>query len=488
MKPFTAPSLHRSLLLLIILAMGCAGEKEQEPPLFRAGGKSVSSQEFRRRCEFTIIPRPFRDKSILLDNLIAEKLLAAAAERSAGTELAPRHAAMLQGIKEQKMRELLFKQVASHPVPERPSEQMERFRISQVEYQLAWQTVTGAAAVVQARQAVAAGDGAAYFAQLSLAQVPGQRTVQWDDPALGPLETALFSRVRHTGEVIGPVEVEEGIHLLVKIQGWRNQPVIGAEEQQVRMRQLEARRQQQEENRAWQSWTRAALSGTRIEFNPEVFDRLLALYQSRIKAAAEENITPAGQEGDEPGLAEIWRRLEEEPEAPFFQVNDRLWTVADFRQAVAVHPLVFSTADPWNMPVKIRFRNAVAGLVRDQRLTELAAAEGLDRDPEVMKHVAMWQDALLALRQRQCVLEEAVRRGEVDKDSNRAKKLFLDRYIAALPKEPGLEVAVDYRRLTEITLTPIDMMVLQRNVPWPRAVPGFPLYTSGLSLRWPELE
>jgi hypothetical protein len=101
----------------------CAGDKnsgsksspDADIIIAKAAGREIYYSDFIARAEYTFRPvyckgNSNNDKNIVLNNLIAEKLLAAEAAKQKDNELYPDFINMINGRKEQKMRELLYRQ------------------------------------------------------------------------------------------------------------------------------------------------------------------------------------------------------------------------------------------------------------------------------------------------------------------------------------------------------------------------------------------
>ena len=107
---------HTLILLLgiIFMAVNCsAPHADKETLLVRVGEKTISKNEFIRRAEYTIRPAYCRrdnyiHRKIILNSLIAEKLLALEAGENLPILENKRFQAYMRGRKEQAMRQLLY--------------------------------------------------------------------------------------------------------------------------------------------------------------------------------------------------------------------------------------------------------------------------------------------------------------------------------------------------------------------------------------------
>ena len=107
----------RQVLLGFLVALaalsGCARKDQDQVILARVGDRDITVREFKHRSEFTIRPkypskRGVELNRILLDNLIAEKILALEAGDTCALLRNKMFNAYIRGVQEQSMREELF--------------------------------------------------------------------------------------------------------------------------------------------------------------------------------------------------------------------------------------------------------------------------------------------------------------------------------------------------------------------------------------------
>ena len=111
--PLFSPS---RLLFAIIVLIGCEKDNLSTTPkdiLAKVGDRFITSKDFLQRAEYTIRPEYCKGnyyihKKIILNNLIAEKLLALEIESSNMNAINEGAAAFIKGRKEQSMRQLLY--------------------------------------------------------------------------------------------------------------------------------------------------------------------------------------------------------------------------------------------------------------------------------------------------------------------------------------------------------------------------------------------
>ena len=108
--------MNRNLIIIMIALLGCESKfssDNQLEILAKIGDRLITHQDYLNRAEYTLRPdycrgNQYIHKKIILNNLIAEKLLAIESE-AVNKQIKPENLnAFLKGRKEQAMRQLLY--------------------------------------------------------------------------------------------------------------------------------------------------------------------------------------------------------------------------------------------------------------------------------------------------------------------------------------------------------------------------------------------
>jgi len=108
-------------ILPFLLIFTCTQVDRNDSTIASVKGRKISVNDFKDRAELTIRPaflrgKNFNQKRIVLNSLIAEKILAHEAESDSQITRNEKLQKYVNGIKEQKMRELHFKRFAMDQV------------------------------------------------------------------------------------------------------------------------------------------------------------------------------------------------------------------------------------------------------------------------------------------------------------------------------------------------------------------------------------
>lgn len=478
-------------ILWVALFVFVACEKHEEisgVPLVTIGDRVITRDDFIRRAEYTVRPayasgQTYIHKKIILNTLIAEKLMALEADRE-GTSLDTNQAFQryLAGRQEQVMRQVLFQQEAHEKTTVDSSEQQRAFRLAGKEYHLEYYSLPDTAA---ARSFVAAikdgiGFGEIFRALYRLDSLP-TRSINWLDREDELIRNLVFEEDHEQGSVIGPLETGDGSILVMRVAGWTNRPAISENDITQRWQDVGERLHESAARSRYQAFVADIMRGRQMEFNAAVF-------MPYAQAAADYYLSSAEEKKSALATA-IWNleeNLDIDPgaEYPEVQKQERLftmdgvtWTVEDFEKHLQRHPLVFRKRQMSRTEFPEQFRLAIADMLRDHVVTQYAYDQELDQLPEVQQSRALWSDYYAAKQVRGRVFKES---GVSLADSLTQAAVFkkiLNPFVDSLQAAYHDEIQINMDLFEDIDITSVPMMVSQRGVPFPLMVPAFPILT-----------
>jgi hypothetical protein len=214
-----------------------------------------------------------------------------------------------------------------------------------------------------------------------------RRKIKWVDREHPLVHAALFENNVQKGEVLKPITIDEDQILCIRILGWSDEMALTEQQQRERLNRVRQNLVELEAEKIWTKRVSEIMRGKRLDFNEDVFRKLSALFFSVYFHTDEERRNQF--------IEKIWGIEEQDPKKivenlndadflrqPFFQVEGTVWTVADFRQVIQLHPLVYRERKMPSEAFAKQFRLAVADLVRDTYVTREAYKKGYDRVPE----------------------------------------------------------------------------------------------------------
>ncbi|RME00996.1 MAG: hypothetical protein D6814_02430, partial [Calditrichaeota bacterium] len=101
-----------------------------------------------------------------------------------------------------------------------------------------------------------------------------------------------------------------------------------------------------------------------------------------------------------------------------------------------------------------------------------------DKVPEIQRNYQMWRDNLYALYFLNTYLRKIGKLSEYRQNPLMVIESDLNALIDSLQTKYSAKIEINTDRFDQIKLSRIDMMALQRNVPFPILVPNFPVLTT----------
>jgi hypothetical protein len=483
---------NRAVLFFVFILFCCSRKPHQsgEKILVRIDNKTtISLNEFIRRAEYT--PRPdycrlnsYLNKKIILNSLIAEKLLAMEAGESNPITQDKAFQLYIRGRKEQAMRQWMHHVEATDQVVLDPEKVRNAFQMAGREYEIEYYTVNDKSLLKQTGNEPESGQlfEARYIRMTGDTLLP-RRKIKWVDREHPLVHAALFENNVQKGEVLKPITIDEDQILCIRILGWSDEMALTEQQQRERLNRVRQNLVELEAEKIWTKRVSEIMRGKRLDFNEDVFRKLSALFFSVYFHTDEERRNQF--------IEKIWGIEEQDPKKivenlndadflrqPFFQVEGTVWTVADFRQVIQLHPLVYRERKMPSEAFAKQFRLAVADLVRDTYVTREAYKKGYDRVPVVQRNMNMWRDSYIALYQRQAFLDSVGEKRNFIKNYHTIIEDRLNPYIRKLQKKHHKQIELDFDLFESISLSSIDLFVKQPEQPFIYVVPTFPLITT----------
>ena len=229
------------------------------------------------------------------------------------------------------------------------------------------------------------------------------------------------------------------------------------------------------------------MAGKKLEFNPQIFERLVHLVKPLYTLSSNEKnelfLNAAFDRSDgNPELNQLAEGVSDILEEPFFSIDGGSWTVTEFMEELQRHPLVFRNKIDDKGGFTKQYKLAIVDLVRDHYLTKEAYKRGIQDAGVVKRNTQMWRDNLLALHQKHQYLKERIPNLSDSLNAFTVIEEYLNPYIDELQEKYSDRVEVNVQEFNDIHLTRIDMFATQRNVPFPVMVPAFPSITTDYKL------
>ena len=480
--------------LIMISCSNVKQQDQQEVILAKVGDKTISLSEFKRRAEMTVRPPYCRGdnnihKKIVINSLIAEKMLAIEAGEINELNQNKQFQLYIQGRQEQAMREWLLHEEGFEKVRLDDSEIQKVFDISGMTYKIQYYTIPDDSIAENLKESTINKDGIFETLHQQLWQgdeIP-EREVAWKSPEHPKIHEALFSDKIARDSVIGPVRIGDNNHILMKVKGWTDKPAISESDRQQRLNSIKEKLTSERALQIYDKYVVGIMEGKKLEFDPKTFNIMVNLIRPLYMRTS--------QDKRELFLDAAFNRTAESPEMnrlaegingildqSFFQVEDEVWTVEDFKEELQRHPLVFRKKVEYEEEFAQQYKLAIVDMVRDRYLTREAYERGYHNADVVKRNTQMWHDALSAQYQMNTYLKNNVPNLSDSLNTLILLRDYLNPYIDQLQKKYSDQIHVNVEEFDEIKLTRTDMIVIQKNVPFHQIVPEFPKVTTDSKL------
>ncbi|MBN2410236.1 hypothetical protein JXQ31_01005 [candidate division KSB1 bacterium] len=461
----------------------CSGPKDtQQKVLVSIGDRVITVEEFKNRTELT--PRPFycrnnteRHKIIALNSLIAEKLFAL--EEGEKSELLSRKyfRAYIKGKKEQYMREELFDRIAREPVVLDSAEINKTMQLAGFIYRVEYYQINKEYAnIICEKIAASPGSATVVFDALDFTETAPQKTVKFKDPDHSVIHQALYSEKLQANDVIGPLKLQDNQYIVMKIKNVLYSPALSESEAVDRMRFVKERLVERKSIELWNNYIMEVMRNKDIEFVPQTTLKMAELYSMKdLPNDQQEQMVMKKIEDKQTNLSLDDLAINEVlMGAPFFKMDNKVWTVAEFRELLLSHPLVFRKPTITPDEYLQQFKLAIVDLMRDHYLNQEAYAKGIDKLENIKRNVEMWQDSYVAKLHREQYLKSLALSEDFDKTRMSGTYTYIDEYADSMQKKYSRLIEINMEKFNKIELTQTDMFSIQKFVPYPLPVPPFP--------------
>jgi len=313
------------------------------------------------------------------------------------------------------------------------------------------------------------------------------RQVVWQREGNDAIIEALYSDTLRVGQVIGPIQTDEKLYTAIKILGWNESIAITDEQIRLRMNDVKERLNRREAEKIYEKYVLKVMKGKTVQFEAKAFYRLADAIKPLYIIPEEEkqkqfNTKLWGEESQNVTPKPITNEFEEIKDWPLLTIAGDVWTVERLRDEMSRHPLVFRKKRVNDNNFNEQFKLAVVDLIRDKYLTEESYKRNYDRLPSIKRYADMWQDHAVALFHEQQVLRSQGCTYNIYKEPAKTLEQYLNPYVDSLQVKYSDQVEIDMKMFEDVKLTRIDMFVIEQNVPYPIAVPSFPVITSDVRL------
>jgi len=471
-------------VLLLLLSTNCSNKNISIPGLdvlAQVGNKIITKQDFIRRAEYTIRPDYCRQsnyihKKIILNSLIAEKLTSIEMEDKDDVLLKSQNFHYyLQGRREQAMRKLYYYDNFYKNAYVSDSVVKNKYKLAGRTMDISYINLPDFKTVQEVKGLLSQNITIEeIYSSIWRDKIPSKKINFFDkEPDL--IHEKLFVLSNKKNQIIGPFENEDGEFLIMKINGWSDTKFISTLEQEKTWKDVGVLVKEKEAKVNYLSFIRKMMSGKKIEFNKDVFEKY-AYKASKIYLQ-----DPIDKKDAINKL--LWDEIENpkniilqddsgiKPNDVIMIFDDEKITVERLNRLIKSHPLVFRKRKISEGKFREELKLSLADLIRDVELNKKCHEQELHKDIRVKTNVDMWRDAYSSKRFMSSLKL-------ANKLENKMKYTFDNNVINYLQNKHSNIVKINTDMFEKIIITSTDMLVSERGLAYPFLVPSFPILTS----------
>jgi hypothetical protein len=459
---------------------GCAKNTDAEtsPILAKVNDRIINQEDYLARAELTVRPDYCRgkgetDKQIVLNSLIAEKLLALEGEKDSVLTGNQSFQNYLLGIKEQAMRTKLLELEVEQKVEIPREELLAAVDDAGKQYKVLFMYNKSKDEIDNWKNAVEhSGNFEAVAEEIYGEKIPIKEVV-WGEFEES-LENAIYSDSVTVGSIVGPVKTTVGYYL-IKVIDFKRTITPGQASTDAIVNKVKNTLKARKWRLDAANYVAEIMRGKEINLDPVGFSVLIEAYQPIYATSDDIEKQPDLEAEETAKLTKILtREINQNLDLPLLTIDDRTWSIADFVETLKTRPLMFRVKNMGEAEFPAYMKMAIKDLLRDKYLTDDAYKKNLDEDDYVRGVEQQWRDHMLAIGKRNQLLRES----GLAQNGNPTTTDMLEALQPSLKEIAAKsEIETQWTQLDSLELTSIPWMALQSGNPYPQRVPPFPVLT-----------
>ena len=464
--------------LLIVLIINSLVFAIDNNILVEINDRVITKNDFIIRSEYTIRPSYCKSnnqihKKIILNSLIAEKLLAIEIEDYISEDNFSDN--FLNGIKEQYMRDYLLKDMVYSKIDINPMVIEKYLENSLKVYDLYFISIPSEPVANSINMLLAQG---IEFEDICMdyLNLKGIPEIKMDffyekDPAI---HESIFLNSLSKNQVIGPILAKDNKHLFIKVKDFVYSPLITSNEISNHTNMVNQKLYELTQVKEYDIYIKEIMKDYSVVFNSDVFVKLANeaynYYIDRNNLINDQVLSSS---------LVFSKRDSINYYDEIFTLNGNSYNVSYLDNLISKHPLVFRNQNISRKEFGMQFKYALVDLIRDERLNEIAYKNNYDINDDVMKDYRIFSDATSSRLHLEALLKS--NNFPLDQFNQNPESIidnYLNQYIDSLQVSYSENIKINFNLLNEIELTDIDLYAYKKGVPYPMVVPVFPVLTN----------
>ncbi len=441
----------------------------------------ITKNDFIKRAEYTIRPAYCKSsnqihKKIILNSLIAEKLMALDINEYIGSDNFSSN--FLEGIKEQKMREVLLEDKVYNKINIDADVLLSHISNSTKTYNVNFINVSNDTTISAINYLLDNGEGFDRICKeyLGLKEIPSKSVDYFseNDPIIF---NNIFNQEHMPDDIIGPLLAKDRSVLFVKIIDWVDRPLITDSERENHKNLILQKLNEIERIDAYDKFVVEMMKGYKVKFLEKPF---FAIADKAYQFYILKNMTSSDNSSvGEFDLIGFSNELNMDVNESFLKINNQSFSIEYLDNLISKHPLLFRSEKISKRDFPLYFKYAIVDLLRDEQMTQIAYGDKYDNHIEVVKEYNLFRGASLSALHLKALLDKNnIPLSDYNSDPELIINTLLNDYIDTLQIKYSDNISIDFGILDNISLTHIDLYAYRKGIPYPMVVPLFPLLTN----------
>ena len=472
-----------SSIFFLFFSLSICNELD-ENILVKIKDRKITKNDFIKRSEYTIRPNYLKgqnniEKKIILNSLIAEKLMAIEIEEGYLSNKYTNN--FIEGYKEQLMRESFLENEIYNSIVIDSLEVNNYFNNISNHYNVQFLSIKDSDLSSMVDSLLENGKEFHQICEnfLNLKEIPNRKINFFEEPDPFIIESVFFYPLSKN-QVIGPIKTKDKKKLYLKVLGWETNPPITMSEKTKLWIDVKDKLYILKRILAYDDFTSTLMKNQKMEiFEKPFLDFLNFYYEKFFDSINNKKIL----NWDSSLLNE--KMLNIDLDEQFLVVNDEKYTVGDIQKLIEKHPLVFRKDQISKSEFPMHLKYAIADLLRDEKITSITYLEKYDEKHHIKKDVSILRDAIMFKLHLRTYLEgKNISNDDFNENYENVINDHLNKYYDNLIEKYNNEIKINYSLLKEIKLTGIDLYAYKKGYPYPFVVPDFPIITNKFELNF----
>ena len=411
----------------------------------------ITRTDFIKRAEYTVRPVYCNsgnniDKKIILNSLIAEKLLA----MKNNGELDIEAVRLLKGIKEQTMRRIMMEDQVNLSLIVNPNMISDLYNRSLFDYEIDFINIASYeldTITEKLKLNIPFND-----IIKNLKNKPTQKSINFQDDSNKKIHQEFYGKNINKDDLIGPIKISNNNYILIKVRSKKKNIILTPEAQLSHYNEIENYYIQSESYKIRENYISNIMFGKTIKFNELAFFNLANYYYDEEKKPINKKDI-------------------------LFTLDNKDWRIEDLIEINRLNPILFRDSYNNKSEFYLQFKLALVDLMQNYFLTKKAYELDYSNHPLVTTEVQNWNNYISANYEKEKIINENQNLSKTYNTEYEIIKNILDKELENLFIQNSDKISIDVQMFNDIKLSNIDMLVINTNQPYQLTVPPFPRLT-----------